>query len=299
MDKNQFKTNVRKNVETMVRGLAPDNGNSCAASLSTLTKDVYYYDFSKLSGSAVNGNKGCVLSLQGQSSGTASGYRKLGVTGKKTIIVRGGNVYVDSDLSYGDSQSMLAIVVLRDDVDRTKGGNVLVNPKVTNVVGAGYVEGSLMSYDAGVGKVYDMDNTSEGELDRQLYWYGSLFSSNSIGGSLASGTSWECPFGSDTYETTKVRSCTQAESSRYDFAMLRRFLLINVGATDACYSATGKKAPKASGTDSEQYALAGKKRCYQSDANDVPELRSTSKTASFVMEYNPFMANAGMKVLSK
>ena len=38
-----------------------------------------------------------------------------------------------------------------------------------------------MSYDASVGKVYDVGNTSEGDLTRQLLWFGSLFSSNTIG----------------------------------------------------------------------------------------------------------------------
>ena len=42
------------------------------------------------------------------------------VTGKKTIIVRGGNVYLDADMYYSDANSMLALVVLRDDADRTK-----------------------------------------------------------------------------------------------------------------------------------------------------------------------------------
>lgn len=44
----------------------------------------------------------------------------MGIAGKKTIIVRGGNVYLDTDTYYADAQSMLAIVVLRDDADHSK-----------------------------------------------------------------------------------------------------------------------------------------------------------------------------------
>ena len=120
MDKNQFKTNIRKNVESMTASLPSDNGTNCSIALTDLTKDLYYYDFSKLSTTPVNGNKGCVLTLKGQSTGAASGYRKMGISGKKTIIVRGGNVYVDTDTYYSDGQSMLAIVVLRDDADHSK-----------------------------------------------------------------------------------------------------------------------------------------------------------------------------------
>lgn len=205
---------------------------------------------------------------------------------------------IDSDLYYGNSNSMLALVVLRDDADRTKGGNVLVADKVTNVVASGYAEGSLISYEPSSGKVYDIGNTSEGELTRQLLWYGSLFSANTIGGSMNSTSAWECPYGSDTYEATKSKSCSETEASRYDFALLRRFLLINADSPLVC-AVPGKKAPKSTGTSAETYAIAGKKRCFQSDANDVAELRSTTKTASFVMEYNPFMPTSGMKIFSK
>lgn len=120
MDKNQFKTNIRKNVESMTASLPSDNGTNCSVALTDLTKDLYYYDFSKLSTTPVNGNKGCVLTLKGQSTGAASGYRKMGISGKKTIIVRSGNVYIDTDTYYQNGQSMLAIVVLRDDADRSK-----------------------------------------------------------------------------------------------------------------------------------------------------------------------------------
>lgn len=54
--------------------------------------------------------------------------------------MRGGNVYLDTDMHYANADSMLALVVLRDDGNRSKGGNVYVNPKVTNAVGAGYLE---------------------------------------------------------------------------------------------------------------------------------------------------------------
>lgn len=173
-----------------------------------------------------------------------------------------------------------------------------MNPNATNAVGAGYAEGSLMSYDASASKVYDASNTNEGDLTRQFHWYGSLFSSNTIGGSLTSTTSWECPYGSDTYEATKSKSCTEAEASRYDFAMLRRFILITVATSDPCYLA-GNKSPKSTGTASEKFAFAGKRSCRMTDPKDVAELRTTDKTAGFVMEYNPLMQTAGMKVLSK
>lgn len=155
-----------------------------------------------------------------------------------------------------------------------------------------------MSYDGSSNKVYDINNTNEGDLSRQLLWYGSLFSSNTIGGSMTSTSVWECPYGSDSYEATKTKSCTQAEASKYDFALIRRFLLIEADGPAAC-AIPGKLSPKSRGTTAELYAFAGKKACYQTDPNDIDELRTTMKTASFVMEYNPAFATSGMKVFSK
>lgn len=88
MDKAQFRSNVRKNVEDLVRGLSSDNGNLCSVSVTNLTKDVTYYDFSKLSGTEINGNPGCIVTLRGVDTGRTSGYRKMSVSGKKTVIVR-------------------------------------------------------------------------------------------------------------------------------------------------------------------------------------------------------------------
>lgn len=64
MDKAQFRTNVRKNVEDIVRGLSSENGNLCSVSVVNLAKDVTYYDFSRLSGTSINGNPGCIVTLR-------------------------------------------------------------------------------------------------------------------------------------------------------------------------------------------------------------------------------------------
>lgn len=195
---------------------------------------------------------------------------------------------------YESGDSMLAVIVLRDEQNKKKGGDLFVNPTVTNAVGTAFLEGSMISYDGN--KVFEKDNTYEGELTRQLLWYGSVYSSNTVGGSLTSGTSWKCPYGSDKYESTGSESCAQSEASKYDFAALRRFVLFNA-TTGSCVSASQKSA-KSSGTSSETYALAGKPQCFQSQPTSVSGLRKTTETAPFVIEYNPTMQSAGMRVFS-
>jgi hypothetical protein len=165
---------------------------------------------------------------------------------------------------------------------------------VTNVAAAGYVEGSVMSYDGN--KVYEKDNTYEGEITRQLHWYGSVYSSNTIGGSLASGSAWKCPYGSDSYEATGVETCLQSEASKYDFVAMRRFVLFNA-TSGSCVNAS-KLTAKSSGTSGERHAMAGKPQCYADEAVSVPGLRKTAEKAPFVLEYNPLMQTSGMRIFS-
>jgi len=171
-------------VSTVTRGIAPV-ATSCLTSvkLSALpASEVIYYDFTNQSDSLdINGNRGCTVEISGPPSGSADNYGKFGVAGQKTIIVKGGNVYINSDLYYADAKSLLGIVVLRDTSDRKNGGNIYVNPKVTNIVGTAFAEGSVMSYDKLSNKLYTSDSTVEGELTRQLLWYGNVGSANSVG----------------------------------------------------------------------------------------------------------------------
>lgn len=74
----------------MTRTVASDNGTDCMPVLTSLaSKDVYYYDFSELTnGTPINGNPGCYVTVRGVNGPGGSGYRELGVSGKKTIIIK-------------------------------------------------------------------------------------------------------------------------------------------------------------------------------------------------------------------
>lgn len=88
-DRLTLKSNVRQNAYDMTRGVASDNGTDCAPVLTSLAaKDLYYYDFSNLSASSVNGNTGCRLTIQGEGVTGGMNYRKLGISGKKTLIIK-------------------------------------------------------------------------------------------------------------------------------------------------------------------------------------------------------------------
>jgi subtilase family serine protease len=154
---------------------------------------------------------------------------------QKTIVVEGGDVFLDTNLS---GYNTLGIVVLKD--SNGEGGNLYIHGDVTTLEKLNvYVDGSVLSY------VGDTDEEIEDYLDQdgydgrsnelmnwdeigslswmesryvvlgnQLYWSGSLISSNTIGGVLD--------------ETTGVDPAGDAVSSivaiEYDLHYLRHFV---------------------------------------------------------------------------
>jgi hypothetical protein len=126
-----------------------------------------------------------------------TGGADLGWTGERTLIVQGGNVYINSNLynsAVGLSKPKLGIIVLKDLTDTnvlTQGGNVYVGPLVTNIQANIYTDGSLFSYDPAKGLTPGGLPKFASEADRfnslknQLYLEGSLASLNTIGGAVS------------------------------------------------------------------------------------------------------------------
>jgi hypothetical protein len=150
-------------------------------------------------------------------------------TGKKTILIENGDLHIQSNLAYpaGNTNSFGVIVL---------NGDIFVYPEVTNVVGAFYSEGSLVSVNAS-GKCGEDTSPSCGgsagfcdrsyELRNQLYWKGIIATRNTIGGAdsspvkFPSGVDTSCPPPSCS---TATPSCTSSEIARiYDLAYLRTF----------------------------------------------------------------------------
>jgi hypothetical protein len=126
--------------------------------------------------------------------GNGSGDTVTLPEGVNTLVVRGANLHIRGNLEYPNKDSSFGVVVLRDtdEPDLMKTGNLLLYPNVTNVVGAYYAEGSLMSVNTKGKPLEDTGNRCNGqkgfcdrsqELHNQLYWQGLLATSNTIGGS--------------------------------------------------------------------------------------------------------------------
>lgn len=96
------------------------------------------------------------------------------------------------------------------------GGNLYINPNVTNLVGTYVLDGSVQSSSDGVTPI-GISNIST--LKNQLYLYGSFISENTIGGSRMSPPT--CP------SLLDVASCTLSVAQQYDLNFLRRYYLYN------------------------------------------------------------------------
>lgn len=142
------------------------------------------------------------------------------MNGKRTVLVIGGNVYIKSNLYYANNKSLLGIIALKDAQGR--GGNIYIDPGVTNVVGSLFASKSLLSYgyDSSDGTYKEFgSSTSLKVLKNQLHIYGSVFTENTVGGSRKSIP--ECP-----YYISKA-SCTSAVAQKYDLNYLRRYYRVN------------------------------------------------------------------------
>ncbi|MBT4631746.1 hypothetical protein HOC00_02160 [Candidatus Peregrinibacteria bacterium] len=99
--------------------------------------------------------------------------------GDKTLVVVGGNVYIENDIAGGQ----LGLIVLKD--SEGNGGNVYVGPKPTDLFVNFFLDGTLYSYNGDEkpsGRPVWSGSSRVDILKNQLYIRGSLISKNTIGG---------------------------------------------------------------------------------------------------------------------
>ena len=131
----------------------------------------------------------------------------------KTLIVEWANVYIYNNIRNLDNTWLLWIIVLQKD---GVGGNIYIDPSVTDVHAVMYADRSLISYDGS----HELDGTSSTwSLANQLYIRGSVFSENTIWASQK--PTPECPF----YVASTECNSTQ-EAMKYDLNFLRRYILV-------------------------------------------------------------------------
>lgn len=137
-----------------------------------------------------------------------------GISGKRTLVIRGANLYIDKDMYYANDSSILAVVVEKD--SQWNGGNLLVNSEVTNIVGTYVLDGSILTSTDGSNPTWFLKIA---QLKNQLHIYGSIISENTIWWSRMNPR--KCP-------PLISESCSSlAVAQKYDMNYLRRYYLID------------------------------------------------------------------------
>lgn len=339
--KAQLRDMVRRNVAQVTRGLAPATAPATLVTLDTATlasssvpgydarSRTLLYDFSGLvAGTCLDGNCGKTVEIKGASipAGGDPSVASVKASGLLTVIIRGGNLKISSDLYYpAAGNNLVVFVVLKDETNPRNGGNVYMDPGVTNLVGTFVADGSLLNVNAaGTAVLSSADVSSRSFLRRQLLLYGSLVSANTVGGSQ--GATPVCPYGSDV--DRQGATCAKIDAAKYDLTTLRTFFLgtsrkpsgmsVTVGApayaTD-CSTGTGAAAfelprwsQNAAKWDAQPWAWAGKSKCFQpgslgtassldDPASNLRIAPAASARAAVVAEFNAFASRADLPIL--
>lgn len=157
-------------------------------------------------------NNTSILKLEKIGWNIILGSIPVSISGRRTLVVKWANLYISKDMYYATVDSILAVVVQKDEAGN--GGNLYIDPNITNIVGTYIIDGSVMSYSDILGEIGVGDITT---LKNQLYIYGSIVSENTIGGSRMSPL--RCP------SLINTTCATINEAQKYDLNYLRRYYL--------------------------------------------------------------------------
>lgn len=203
---NVEKSLARKDIQTSVYELIKniDLPTSGTTTVSTTVLNSQNWNDTGLLAEAFNSNK-ILYFWTGVTLQTASN-----IEGIKTLVVE-WNVYITGNIRDTDNDGMLGIIALSKN---GQGGNIYIDPIVTDIHAVLYADKSVLSYDGS--KEFDGSNSNAAELKNQLYIKGSIFSENTIGGSRK--TPISCPFFVNT-------TCTSELAQKYDMNYLRRYFI--------------------------------------------------------------------------
>ncbi len=198
---------------------------------------------------------------------------------EKTIIVEGGNVFIDDNLS---GQSSTGLLVFRDATGN--GGNVYVHPDVTDILAVNlFADGGLYSYDGDSDNITQPDylgyqdiltdwdfNTRQETLTNQLAWTGSIIADNTVAGA-SDLSAMTLPSGESTSDRLEA-----AESSLSD---LRTFV--------ACWVQTDEYGTP---VDIDEDGYSGYDASGDLDYGDMEDCEGFERAAYF--EYDGDLENA-------
>lgn len=125
---------------TKIKGVSTSNGSNQVTTIQNANWS------SNSDGVKLQNNS--ILYFGGLSGANVEVTGRNDIEGQKTLIVVGGNVYIKGNIRNTDNTSsdLLGIVVLADTAGN--GGNIYIDPVVTDIHATLYAEKSLLSYNA-------------------------------------------------------------------------------------------------------------------------------------------------------
>lgn len=211
ISKSSLKTDIQKKVYKVIQNAPISNGSYIVSNLASVVWGSW--DGSKLLNNSVlyfGNTQGRFVNVSWTDN----------LQWSKTLVVEWGDIYITGNIRW---EWMLWIVSLRK---WWEWGNIYIHPSVTDVHANIYADRSILSaMDANWNRRIETSEEHDGAtqadiLRNQLYIKWSVFSENTIGGSLTS----SCPF--------YITSCTADISKKYDLNYFRRYILVQPYNTD-------------------------------------------------------------------
>jgi hypothetical protein len=265
----------------MTKGKTPEKVSTSLTPI--FNNSFYFYDYRWTNTvTSHQGNQWKILTLWTANLLT----NKMSVTWENTLIVQWWNLYITNDIYNTTKDSILTIIVKRDEWDKRKNGwNVYIHPNVTNIDAVIIADGSILNYNWST--VLTKSNASS-SLRKQLLIYWAINTKNTLWDSSTSSI-WM-----DHYENGNTGS-----GEIYSLWNLRTFQPMWNSAIpnwSNCYSFIKNVTAMNTNTTAEQYAFAWKRQCFKDDTA-LWSLRTTTKLAPIVIEYNPLLQSKPPRIL--
>lgn len=291
-------TTINNNIELAIKNLIPNTNNipiNNFTNVSNIDKYYYYnYEWTVWDNNWL-WNKWKNLLIQNDSffSSVSPTDYQVPIKWKNIIIVKWWNVYINADIynkdykTWGDKDNLLVIVAKRDSTNKQNGGNIYVNPSVTNIDAVLIADWSLLSYDwtNALNSKKDWDL-----LRRQLLIHWSLITKNTIWENMA-------VYGTDEYIWDKKSDWVTSKpiwsktpSEYYNLANFRvsNLAYASYNSSEICWWDDTRVIINSTSWNAFEYAFAWKRKCFYNDTVNVDNLRTVeNKLNPLVIEYNP------------
>ncbi len=139
------------------------------------------------------------------------------IAGVGTVVIEDGNLFINKNMNYGTSKASLGVILINSNIKpNPETGNIYIDPAVKNVVGTYYADGSLFSGNPSNKINYKDGGNYQAKLRRQLLLEGTIFTKNTLGGSLGEGDSTD-------YYTPWGQLTSLDKAREYDLHFIRRY----------------------------------------------------------------------------